>query len=84
MNGTVGYSDFIKSFRTVHVYADGQSILSIAKRFKMSRQTIKKYIAIHSLPKKSSYNQLDKHMVYIKERLLKEPSLQLRDLWYEL
>ena len=23
-------------------------------------------------------------MVYIKERLLQEPSLQLRDLWYEL
>jgi len=72
-------------FREVkQLYSDGQSILSIAKRFKMSRQTVKKYIAIHSLPKKSSYNQLDKHMVYIKERLLQEPSLQLRDLWYEL
>ncbi len=50
----------------------------------MSRQTVKKYIGIHSLPKKSSYNQLDKHMIYIKERLLQEPSLQLRELWYEL
>ena len=66
------------------LYADGQSILSIAKIFKMSRQTEKKDIAIHSLPKKSSYNQLDKHMIYIKERLLQEPFLQLRDLWYEL
>ncbi|GLU57000.1 hypothetical protein Dfri01_64610 [Dyadobacter frigoris] len=33
------------------LYTDGQSILSIAKRVKMSRQTVKKYIAIHSLPK---------------------------------
>jgi DNA-binding NarL/FixJ family response regulator len=68
-------------FREVkQLFSDGQSILSMAKRFKMSRQTVKKYIAVHSLPKKSSYNQLDKHMVYIKERLLQEPSLQLRDL----
>ena len=72
-------------FREVkQLYLDGQSILSIAKMFKMSRQTVKKYIAIHTLPKKSIYNQLDKHMDYIKERLLQEPSLQLRDLWYEL
>jgi DNA-binding NarL/FixJ family response regulator len=55
-------------FREVkQLYADGQSILSIAKRFKMSRQTVKKYIAIHSLPQKSSYNQLDKHMIYKRE-----------------
>ncbi|WP_090341912.1 hypothetical protein [Dyadobacter koreensis] len=33
---------------------------------------------------KKNCNQLDKRMVYIKERLLHEPSLQLRDLWYEL
>lgn len=66
------------------LYTDSQSILSIAERFKMSRQSVKKYIVIHSLPKKSSYNQLHKHMIYIKERLLQEPSLQLRHLWYEL
>ncbi|WP_409021921.1 helix-turn-helix domain-containing protein [Dyadobacter sp. LHD-138] len=66
------------------LYPDGQSILSIAQKFKMSRQTVKKYIAIHSLPKKSSYNQLDKYMLYIKERLIQQPSLQLRNLWSEL
>lgn len=72
-------------FREVkQLYADGQSILSIAQKFKMSRQTVKKYIAIHSLPKKSSYNQLDKHLIYIRERLLQDPSLQPGNLWYEL
>ena len=61
-------------FREVkQFYAGGQSILSIAQKFKMSRQTVKKYIAIHSLPKKSSYNQLDKHLIYIRERLLQDP-----------
>jgi DNA-binding NarL/FixJ family response regulator len=39
-------------FREVkQFYADGQSILSIANKFKMSRQIVKKYIRIHSLPK---------------------------------
>jgi transposase len=72
-------------FRAIkQLYVGGQSVLSIAKKFKMSRQTVRKYIAIDSLPKKISYNQLDKHLLYIRERLLQEPRLQLRNLWHEL
>ncbi|WP_367866913.1 hypothetical protein [Pedobacter sp. WC2423] len=68
------------------LHAEGASIKSIARKFKMYRTTIRKYIAAQSLPR-HHYNlptQLEKSLPYIVERLMEEAKLLLRNLLNQL
>lgn len=68
------------------LYAKGESLRSISRMFKMHRGTVKKYIEAESLPRRhyKMPTNLGKHLAYIQERLLKQPLLQMKDLWEEL
>ncbi|WP_126247184.1 ISL3 family transposase [Chitinophaga rhizosphaerae] len=65
---------------------EGVSIKEIARTFKMSRITIRKYRYCEELPRRNypSPSGLEKHLTYIKERLKEVPELQLKQLLAEL
>lgn len=64
----------------------GYSIRAMARHLGMHRQTVKGYLDIETLPRKSQggINQLEKFFPYIKERMGQEPDMLLTTLWKEL
>ncbi|QNL48139.1 ISL3 family transposase [Olivibacter sp. SDN3] len=61
-------------------------IREIARRFKMSRITVRKYKHCEELPRKTyiSPTGLEEHLGYIKKRKAENPAIQLRQLHTEL
>lgn len=64
----------------------GYSIRAMSRHLNMSRQTIKKYLDMETLPRKSygSNNAIERFFPYIKTRMEKEPTIFLTTLWEEL
>ncbi len=64
----------------------GYSIRAMARHLGMHRQTVKGYLDIETLPRKSQggINPLEKFFPYIKERMEQEPDMLLTTLWKEL
>lgn len=64
----------------------GYSIRAMARHLGMHRQTVKGYLDMETLPRKSQggINLLEKFFPYIKERMEQEPDILLTTLWKEL
>lgn len=64
----------------------GYSIRGMALHLCMHRQTVKKYLTMKTLPRKSQshINPLEKFFTYIKKRMEEEPDILLTTLWQEL
>ncbi len=76
-----------EKFRQVKkMLKEGVSIKEIARTFKMSRITIRKYRHCEELPRRNypSPSGLEKHLTFIKKRLKEVPELQLKQLLAEL
>ena len=75
-----------KFIQVKKLYAEGASIKSISRKFKMHRTTIRKYIALETLPRRyyKLPTQLEKYLPFIIERLNEEPKLLLRQLLEEI
>lgn len=76
-----------EKFRQVKkMLKEGFSIKEIARTFKMSRITIRKYRHCEELPRRNypSHSGLEKHLNFIKKRLKEVPELQLKQLLTEL
>lgn len=74
-------------FRQVkELQGKGYSIRAMARHLGMHRQTIKGYLDMEALPRKSQggINPLEKFFPYIKERMEQEPDMLLTTLWKEL
>lgn len=68
------------------LHSEGVAIKEIARRFKMSRITIRKYISLDLLPQRDYIRskELDMHIDYIKTRIENDPCLYIKHLWQEL
>ncbi|AMP99740.1 hypothetical protein AY601_2863 [Pedobacter cryoconitis] len=76
-----------RKFKEVKLLLEqGVPIKEIARRFKMSRITVRKYKNCEELPKKrySSPTGLEKFLNYIKKRKIEVPEIQLKTLHQEL
>lgn len=64
----------------------GYSIRAMARHFGMHRQTVKKYLDMDTLPRKSlgTANTVEQYFPYIKKRMEEDPDLFLTTLWNEL
>jgi len=64
----------------------GYSIRGMALHLCMHRQTVKKYLTMKTLSRKSQshINPLEKFFTYIKKRMEEEPDILLTTLWQEL
>ncbi|MEQ9442959.1 MAG: ISL3 family transposase [Cyclobacteriaceae bacterium] len=62
------------------------SIRAMARHLGMSRQTVKKYLDMEALPRRShrTGNTLEQYFPFIKKRMEEEPNLFLITLWKEL
>ncbi|MYY49932.1 hypothetical protein CMT87_09000 [Elizabethkingia anophelis] len=61
----------------------GYSIRAMARHLGMSRQTIRRYMDMETLPRRSNnwINPLERFFPYIKKRMEKEPDILLTTLW---
>jgi len=76
-----------EKFRQVKIlYAEGASIKSIAKKFRMHRTTIRKYISAEALPLRQYKlpTQLEKYLPHIIDKIKEDPRLSLRQLLNEI
>lgn len=64
----------------------GYSIRAMARHLCMHRQTVKNYLDMETLPRKSQckINPLEKFFTHIKKRMEEEPSILITTLWQEL
>ena len=64
----------------------GYSVRAMARHLGMSRQTVKRYLDMASLPRRShrTGNTLEQYFPFIKKRMEEEPDLFLITLWNEL
>lgn len=64
----------------------GHSIRAMARHLNMSRRTIKRYLDMKALPRRSQSrsNPIEKFFPYIKKRMEEEPDILLITLWQEL
>lgn len=77
----------IKRFNQLkQLQGKGYSIRAMARHLGMHRQTVKKYLDMESLPRKSigTGNVVEQYFLYIKKRMGEEPGLLLKTLWCEL
>lgn len=66
--------------------AKGLSNNKIAKTLGMHKDTVRKYLSVEVLMRKSygERGMIETHFEYIKERMERNPSIQLKTLWVEL
>lgn len=75
-----------KFMEVKQMLVEGLAIKEIARRLKMSRNTIKKYRNCQEFSRKSysSSTEIEKHLDYVKKRKKDCPEIQLKELHGEL
>ncbi len=78
-----------KRFRTVkELYQGGVPILAIARRLKMSRNTVKKFLSVgselHRQPNCPRYSPIHKFVSYLQKRWTEDGERSSRRLWKEI
>ena len=78
-----------KRFWTVkQLHLDGMPILAIARRLRMSRHTVKKFLAVESAPLRQPHRQrfspIHRFLPYLQKRWVQEDERSSRALWKEI
>ncbi len=78
-----------KRFRTVkELHLGGIPILAIARRLKMSRNTVKKFLAVESAPmrqpNRQRFSPIHRFLPYLQKRWIQEGERSSRALWKEI
>lgn len=78
-----------KRFRTVkELHRAGTPILKIARRLEMSRNTVKKFLAVESVlqrqPNGARFSPIQQYLPYLQKRWIQEGERSSRRLWKEI